>query len=183
MQVPGVLYMMLPIIVFSSCLIGVGKLANSSEITVMRASGVSIYQITWLSLKAIFIVVVCFTVFGETLAPKLQNQAEIMKFKALNEKSPLIAQNQIWMHKNHQYIHISSGAMFHILSKITKCKTHYKIIGIYCLKETIFKISKKYEKTSLVFFPRKFLISNRLPMLAWQGILKKQCIIGQTLCT
>ena len=40
-KIPGTLYEMLPFAALIGCLVGLGSLANSSELTVIRAAGVS----------------------------------------------------------------------------------------------------------------------------------------------
>lgn len=107
MELPAVLYMAFPIAAFIGCLIGLGRLANGSELTVMRANGVSIAQITWSVVKAALIMVVLVTLIGECVAPRLQVDADLMKAHALDKTSRLEAQDHIWLHHNNNYIYIS----------------------------------------------------------------------------
>lgn len=106
MEMPAVLYMAFPIAAFIGCLIGLGRLANGSELTVMRANGVSIAQITWSVVKAALIMVIIVTAIGEFIAPQLQVNADLMKAHALDKSSRLQAQDNIWLHHNNNYIYV-----------------------------------------------------------------------------
>lgn len=110
MEMPAVLYMAFPIAAFIGCLIGLGRLASGSELTVMRANGVSIGQITWSVVKAALMMVVVVTVVGEFVAPQLQVRADLMKAHALNKSSRLEAKDQIWLHHANNYIYIDDVA-------------------------------------------------------------------------
>ncbi len=108
MELPASLYMAFPIAAFIGCLIGLGRLANSSELTVMRANGVSIAQITWSVVKAALIMLVIVTVIGECIAPQLQMDADIMQANALGKSSMLQTNKQIWLYHNDHYIYIDN---------------------------------------------------------------------------
>jgi lipopolysaccharide export system permease protein len=52
---PRRLYDMLPMAALIGCLIGLGSLASSSELTIMRAAGVSIGRIVWAVMKPMLV--------------------------------------------------------------------------------------------------------------------------------
>ena len=53
LQMPYQVYLFFPMASLLGCLIGLGVMANHSELIVMRAAGMSIGQITWSSFKGI----------------------------------------------------------------------------------------------------------------------------------
>ncbi len=106
MQLPAIVYMAFPIAAFIGCLLGMGRLATASELTVMRANGVSIGQITWSVIKAALLMLIVITAFGEFAAPQLQVKADVMRAKALHKPSSMQAKSKIWLHHQNSYIYI-----------------------------------------------------------------------------
>ncbi len=51
------------------CLIGLGTLASSSELIVMRAAGVSLGRIVWAVMKPMFVLLIAGILVGEYVAP------------------------------------------------------------------------------------------------------------------
>jgi lipopolysaccharide export system permease protein len=106
MNLPAILYMMFPIAAFIGCLLGLGRLATGSELTVMQANGVSKGQITWSVIKAAIIMSLVVSVIGEVMAPRWQMEATAIKERALNKRDVLENTNQIWLHYNNVYLYI-----------------------------------------------------------------------------
>jgi lipopolysaccharide export system permease protein len=66
---PRRLYDMLPMAALIGCLIGLGSLASSSELTIMRAAGVSIGRIVWAVMKPMLVLMLVGVLIGEYVAP------------------------------------------------------------------------------------------------------------------
>jgi len=77
LTVPRRVYEFMPLTVLVGCLVGLGTLANNSELTVMRAAGVSLWRIVWSVMQAVAIFVLVAAFVGEFVAPKSQQMAEI----------------------------------------------------------------------------------------------------------
>lgn len=58
------------------CLIGLGTLASNSELTIMRAAGVSIGRIVWAVMKPMLVLMLAGILIGEYVAPLTENQAQ-----------------------------------------------------------------------------------------------------------
>ena len=58
---PRRMYDMLPMAALIGCLIGLGSLASNSELTIMRAAGVSIGRIVWAVMKPMLVLMVAVT--------------------------------------------------------------------------------------------------------------------------
>src|SRR5256884_4335636 len=68
-------YELLPITVLIGSLLGLGSLARGSELTVVRASGVSIARLAGTALMAALLLIGIEVLLGEFLAPQLQEAA------------------------------------------------------------------------------------------------------------
>lgn len=106
MHIPAVVYTMFPISVFVGCLLGLGRLATGSELTVMQANGVSVAQVTWSVIKAAIVMSIFVSAIGEMIAPKWQQDAAIMKAQALNNQGFFKSLNQIWLRYGGNYLYI-----------------------------------------------------------------------------
>ena len=66
---PRRLYEMLPMAALIGCLVGLGTLASHSELTVMRAAGVSVGRIVWAVMKPMLVLMLAGILIGEYVAP------------------------------------------------------------------------------------------------------------------
>ncbi|OGO91452.1 MAG: LPS export ABC transporter permease LptG [Coxiella sp. RIFCSPHIGHO2_12_FULL_42_15] len=107
MQLPFQLYQLFPMAGFLGCLIGLGRLQASSELVVMRASGVSIVGVSVSVIKAALLMILVMTLMGEGVAPQLQMYAEHMKAKALGKEKNYTSLGGIWLRNHNEFIHIS----------------------------------------------------------------------------
>ena len=73
---PRRLYEMLPMAALIGCLIGLGSLASNSELTIMRAAGVSIGRIVWAVMKPMLVLMLVGVLIGEYVAPVTENKAQ-----------------------------------------------------------------------------------------------------------
>jgi lipopolysaccharide export system permease protein len=88
LNLPQYAYEMLPITVLIGTLLGLGSLARGSELTVIRASGVSVARIAGTTLMAGLVMVAVAITLGEFLGPPLQQAAREHKaFSRLNNVS------------------------------------------------------------------------------------------------
>ncbi|MDP1573588.1 MAG: LPS export ABC transporter permease LptG [Coxiellaceae bacterium] len=109
LSMPTQFYALFPIAAFLGVLIGLGRLAATSQLIVIRASGISIVQITWSVMKAAIAMVVIVTILGEVFVPKLQyiyRQAEADKGLSLREVPSLPTPQSIWIRQNNVFTHI-----------------------------------------------------------------------------
>lgn len=106
LQLPGDLYQFFPIAALVGVVMGLGRLASSSELIVMRAAGISILRILMAVFKIGIIMLVVVTLAGEWLAPHWQAAAEKRKIQALTGQSSL-TQFGTWVRDGDNFIHIN----------------------------------------------------------------------------
>lgn len=82
---PRRLYELISIAALVGGIVGLGMLASNSELTVMRASGVSIKRIVWWVLKPALALVVLGVVLGQFVIPVAEQKAELAKATALGQ--------------------------------------------------------------------------------------------------
>src|SRR6202163_4548480 len=79
LNLPQLAYELLPITALIGALLGLGSLARGSELTVIRASGVSIARLAGIALLAGLLLIFVELLLGELLAPPLQQAAREQK--------------------------------------------------------------------------------------------------------
>ncbi|MFN7096332.1 MAG: LPS export ABC transporter permease LptG [Gammaproteobacteria bacterium] len=149
MELPRDVYQLFPMAGLIGCLMGLGLLASSSELVVMRAAGVSLFQITRAVFIAILIMVTIVTLLGELIGPQTISRGE--RFKALERSGgqALATTGGIWLRDGTDFIRIQVVQTTHELVGVTRyvfnnqhqmtkisyaAKAHYKH-GIWQLQQ------------------------------------------------
>ncbi len=108
MQACYQLYLFFPVACVLGCLMGLGQLANHSELIVMRASGASIRQITVAVLKTVMILIFAMTLFGELALPKIVSYSNDYRSMKMTGGSAVRTARGIWLRDDNRFIHIDS---------------------------------------------------------------------------
>jgi len=119
LQLPTDLYQLFPMAGFLGCIIGLGQLASSSELIVMRAAGISIGRISWSVIKTAILMIVVVTFVGEWMAPRMQTAAEHLKMTALNQKIGVSSLPSTWLRKENQFVQIGNVVSLTKIAHIT----------------------------------------------------------------
>ena len=83
---PARMYEMIPMITLIGCLAGLGGLATNSELTAIRAAGVSTQRITFSTLKAASLMMILGLGMGEYLVPDLERMTTSFRTIALGRE-------------------------------------------------------------------------------------------------
>ncbi|SEH06920.1 LPS export ABC transporter permease LptG [Candidatus Venteria ishoeyi] len=106
MMTPRRTYEFFPIAALLGSLLGLGLLSNNSELTVMRASGVSIMRIGWSLIKVGLALMVLVILLGESVAPYAEQKAKNMRALAQSGQSALNTRHGLWARDGNNFIHI-----------------------------------------------------------------------------
>jgi lipopolysaccharide export system permease protein len=118
LQMPYQVYLFFPMASLLGCLIGLGVLANHSELVVMRAAGMSISQITTSVLKTSLLVILFITSIGELLVPFMAHYANNYKMSALTGGQTLRTAQGIWMRYGNDFISVGEVLPNNVLHHI-----------------------------------------------------------------
>lgn len=103
---PSGLYVMLPIIAMLGTLMGLGTLASQSELTAMRASGVSLLRLGRATLfGGVLLGVVC-VVLGDWLAPRGQIRADLLMTEAQSGVRSGLGGKPVWLREGDRVFQI-----------------------------------------------------------------------------
>lgn len=108
LSIPSSVYDYLPLSSLVGCLIGLGMLANTSELTVIRAAGVSVRQIIWAVMRPIFAFILLGVFLGEFITPTSDQYAESRRAISLGHQSALQGQRGVWNREGNEFMHFSA---------------------------------------------------------------------------
>ncbi len=108
LTLPGRFYEYMPFAALVGCLIGLGQLASSSELVVMRSAGVSTGRLVWLTMKPALLMAVLGFVIGETVAPATDRAAEQRRALAQDPESLKTGGGGMWNREGDTFIHVNT---------------------------------------------------------------------------
>ena len=117
---PRRLYEMLPMAALIGCLIGLGSLASNSELTIMRAAGVSIGRIVWAVMKPMLVLMVVGVLIGEYVVPPTESQAQANRALAQGSGDAQSAKHGLWHRQGDEFIHINAVQPGGLLLGVTR---------------------------------------------------------------
>ena len=117
---PRRLYDMLPMAALIGCLIGLGSLASNSELTIMRAAGVSIGRIVWAVMKPMLVLMLVGLLIGEYVAPVSENKAQADRSLAQGGGEAQSSKRGMWHRQGDEFVHINSVQPNGLLLGVTR---------------------------------------------------------------
>lgn len=105
---PQRVYDMLPMAALIGCLVGLGSLASHSELTIIRAAGVSIRRIVWAVMKPMLVLMLLGILVGEYLAPWTSSMAQANRSLAQSVDKAQSSKHGMWHRQGDEYIHINA---------------------------------------------------------------------------
>jgi lipopolysaccharide export system permease protein len=105
---PGEIYVFLPFAALIGCLAGLGSLASTSELVVIRAAGVSVKRILWLSIQPLLAITLAAALCAEYIGPPLKQLAESRRAIAQEEADISISRYGLWHREGSDFIHFNA---------------------------------------------------------------------------
>ncbi len=113
---PYTAYIYMPLVLLVGTLIGLGNLANSNELTVVRAAGMSLKRLSLSALMCLAPLLILTTLMGEYVVPWSQQSA--MTVRA--EYRGVSAGKGFWLREGDSYVHVGAVAPDNSLRNIRR---------------------------------------------------------------
>ena len=97
-----------------------GSLASSSELTIMRAAGVSIGRIVWAVMKPMLVLMLVGLLIGEYVAPVTENKAQADRSLAQGGGEAQSSKRGMWHRQGEEYVHINAVQPNGLLLGVTR---------------------------------------------------------------
>ena len=105
---PSRAYEYIPFSSLIGCLVGLGVLAGSSEVVVMRAAGVSLLRIVSFVLKPVMLFVIVGALIGEYVSPYLDQLAEGRRNILLKGDEVQASSTGLWAQDDNEFVHFNA---------------------------------------------------------------------------
>ena len=105
---PSRVHEMLPMAALIGCLIGLGTLASNSELTIMRAAGVSLGRIVLAVMKPMLVLMLAGILIGEYLAPWSEDVAQAGRASAQGAGEAQSSKRGLWHRQGSEFVHINA---------------------------------------------------------------------------
>ena len=106
-QFPKRIYEFIPVSALVGCLAGLGSMASSSELVVMRAAGVSLWRMVWAVIKPALLMVLIGSLLGEYVAPVAEQVARTNRAIA-RSSSDTYTGSGIWHREGNSYMYFNA---------------------------------------------------------------------------
>lgn len=109
LRLPGRFYELMPIAALIGALYALSSLARHSEITVLRASGMTTRQLLGLLFKVAGVFAVAALLLGETVVPWAERTAQEMRIKAIRNVVAKEFRSGLWVKDGRSFVNIRSA--------------------------------------------------------------------------
>ena len=108
LTLPGRIYDNIPLASLIGALAGLGVLASSSELVVMRAAGISVAQITYAVMKPALVFIVLGIVLGEYVTPLTDQIADSRRAISQGDRRALESRHGLWNREGQEFMHFNA---------------------------------------------------------------------------
>lgn len=115
---PRLAYELMPLAALIGSLIGLGLLASSNELVVMRTCGISLARIAWAAVKAGLLLVVISLWLGEWVVAEAEERAASIRSTAISGASSLRTQSGFWTRDRTSFVRVTAMQGEHELAGV-----------------------------------------------------------------
>lgn len=118
-SLPRMFYGAVPYAALIGAIAGLGLLASSSELIVMRAAGISTWSIAWSAIKPALLLAAFGLMVGEYILPDFERVARIDRARALSDDNEITPEFGFWHREGNIYMHfdeVSQGGLLQGIS-------------------------------------------------------------------
>jgi len=109
LKIPEVAYKHASPVILLGCVLGMGHLATTNQLLVLRISGMSIFKLTAFTIKTALIFVIAVIAIGEIFAPIASEEAEKGRSKALDIAIASQSQEGFWIRDGENFINVQTN--------------------------------------------------------------------------
>ncbi len=117
--IPRQIYELFPMVALLGSMLGLGALANNSELTVIRAAGVSVRRVLGSVIKVGMILVLVVTILGEVVAPRLERHALEWRAGLMQENVTVQTRGGLWARDGNTFFQLKNVLTTGIADDVT----------------------------------------------------------------
>jgi lipopolysaccharide export system permease protein len=101
-------YSVMPLVAMIGCLVGLGTLASSSELVVLRSTGLSTTRLTWIAMKPTLVFLIAAVLIGEFVAPRSEIMADNLKTLSKSGVEKIDLKKRFWLRDENRFVYVHS---------------------------------------------------------------------------
>ena len=174
LRLPNGIYTLIPFSCLIGCLAGLGSLASSSELVIIRAAGVSTKRIVLMALRPAIIFMLLELVLGEYLAPYSEQMAINRKAIALGT-SVKQSQQISWNHETNEYMHFNAVLPSGVIYGVSRYlfNDQHQLVSASFTKQAIFQGDHwQEEDVAVTYFEEGSTRVENVPSRRWDTQLR-----------
>ena len=117
---PRHLYELIPFCCLIGCLVGLGGLASSHELTAIRSSGVSMAKLVRLVIQPGLVMILGGFILGEYIAPEMEKNAQSQRATTKASGASIASRFGFWQRNEDQFLHVRAVHPSGDLTQITR---------------------------------------------------------------
>lgn len=118
LSLPRDIEQFLPMATLLGGLIGMGILAQNSELVVMQSAGQSKWNICWSAMKSLVLILALMMVIGEFVTPRSEAKAKELRTQALSGGSLISSDSLIWAKDGNDFVSIGQVMTQEVLQDV-----------------------------------------------------------------
>ncbi len=142
LRIPYGLTTLIPFSCLIGCLAGLGALATSSELVIVRASGVSTKRILWMALRPTMIFMALQFLVSEYVAPYSEQMAVNRKAIAQGASTSIKqSQQKLWNHETNEFMHFNAVLPSGVIYGLSRYQLNdeHKLVAASFTKQAIYQ--------------------------------------------
>ena len=120
LSMPASIYEFMPFAALVGSLAGLGSLATSNELVIMRAAGISLLIIVWGVIKPVLIFVIFSILLGEYVIPITNQTAEARRALLLGKDQVLESRASLWNREGNEFMHFNAVQTDGVIYGVTR---------------------------------------------------------------
>ncbi|MFT4654442.1 MAG: lipopolysaccharide export system permease protein [Kangiellaceae bacterium] len=174
LSLPREVELFLPMATLLGALIGMGLLAQSSELIVMQAAGLSRTKITLSAMKSIVVIIIAVMALSEFVTPVSETKAKQIRTQALSGGSLLSSDSITWAKDGNDFVSIGQVLNQNTLQKVNiyQFNDNLRLVQVISAKQATFTNENWLltDVKQVVFTPQRIQNSQMVSYL-WESTI------------
>ncbi len=179
LSAPGHVYQIVPVAVLVGTMYALGRLSRSSELIILRVSGISITSLAWSLVRIGLVFAVLTFIVGEFVTPYTEKTAQRMRIKATDSVIAQDFRSGLWIKDGRSFVNVEE-----VLPDTTLLKVHiYEFDSDFHLRTISDAKSGRFEEdgwnlseVAQTLFNEDKIKSVYFPEANWQSLIRPELL-------
>lgn len=174
LSLPREIELFLPMATLIGALVGMGMLAQSSELVVMQASGLSRAKITISAMKSVVLIIIAVMALGEWVTPVSEAKAKQIRTEALTGGSVISGDSLTWAKDGNDFVSIGQVLDQNTLQDVNvyQFDDELRLVQIISAQQAVFKVENwTFNDVKQVVFTPQRIQNNKMKSFEWKSTI------------